>query len=381
MAAASVLSEHPLYPPRPQPAVITPQWIADMLQDGARWSEHKLRSLELGRLLDPEAVISDQEHDELQAALRLLKPADQHRMVQTAGELRLHHLWEKHRDTYEPHPAMTAELMKLKSDVKIPGQVLTRLPHINPMFLLPGAPELIHPDGPRGRIIAVTVTGVVSPRYPYRGTMRPASDSSQGLAVDTNDPEANAFRVMVNSTVLGDDDRVEDLDCIQFTMPTTGEFTLDGLVEQLVNDAFAWAPDVRLQDTTTDTRREYMTTCARAAVAHLLYACSRTVEMDTKPRSIRPPAARGKPKRPKSPRVRRLGWVTGAAIADAVRQVRTGAPGPGTGKSRRPHVRGAHLHLYRVGPGRQEIDIKWLDPIPVNAGKDDGRTITNHPMR
>jgi hypothetical protein len=44
-------------------------------------------------------------------------------------------------------------------------------------------------------------------------------------------------------------------------------------------------------------------------------------------------------------------------------------------------MRSAHLHIYRVGEGRREIDVKWLDPIPVNAAKDDGVTITSHPMR
>lgn len=377
--APSVLLDHPLYPPPPAPDPYTAEWIADTIQDSAAYSERKLRKLGLDGLLSgPGKVPTAQIED----ALRKLGYADQQRMVQAAGELRLHRLWEAQRDTYEPHPAMTAKLMELKSDVKIPGAVLTRLPHINPMFLLPGAPELVHADGLPGRIIAVTVTGVVSPRYPYVGQMRAAMETGQGIPVDTHDPEANAYRVVVHSTVLTADNRVQDLDAVQFSVPLSGEFTIDELVEVIVDKTFAWAPDVRLRRTDDDTRRTYMTTCARAAVAHLLYACSRSAEVDAKPRAIRPPAAKGKPRRPKSPRVRRLGWVTGSVIADHIRRPPAAAQlGPGTGKKVRPHVRGAHLHLYRVGPGRQEIDIHWLAPIPVNAAKDDGRTITNHPMR
>lgn len=382
----SVLADHPLFPPAPAPDPYTAEWIADLVQTLAAFGRRKLRKLGLEDLLREQILIADGERDafmeRVDTALRKLNRADQQRMIQTAGELRLHALWEQHRDTYEPHPAMTRELMKLKSDVKIPGEVLKRLRHINPMILLPGAPELIHADGLRGQIIAVTVTGVVSPRYPYVGKMRPASEEGNGVPVDTHDPEANAYRVLVHSTVLTHDNKIQDMDVVQFTVPTSGEFTLDGLVEQIVNDSFAWAPDVRLHDTTTDTRRAYMTTCARAAVAHLLYACSRTVELDTRPRAVRPPAKKGVLKGVKSPRVLRMGWQIGAVIADTLRRAATGAPpGPGTGKKRRPHVRGAHLHLYRVGVGRQEIDLKWLDPIPVNAAKDDGRTITNHPMR
>jgi hypothetical protein len=31
-----------------------------------------------------------------------------------------------------------------------------------------------------------------------------------------------------------------------------------------------------------------------------------------------------------------------------------------------PHVRRAHFHTYRVGPGRAGSVVKWLPPIPIN---------------
>lgn len=34
--------------------------------------------------------------------------------------------------------------------------------------------------------------------------------------------------------------------------------------------------------------------------------------------------------------------------------------------SKRPHMRKAHWHHYRVGTNRQELIIRWLPPIPVN---------------
>jgi hypothetical protein len=124
---------------------------------------------------------------------------------------------------------------------------------------------------------------------------------------------------------------------------------------------------------------------ARAAVAHLLYACSRTAEIEDKPRASRPPAARkpGDAKPPKAAKMRRAGWRMGAAIEDTLRRQDTEdrAAATGTGRTVAPHIRSAHLHLYRVGPGRQEIEMKWLDPIAVNAGRDDGATVTRHPVR
>jgi hypothetical protein len=80
--------------------------------------------------------------------------------------------------------------------------------------------------------------------------------------------------------------------------------------------------------------------------------------------------------------MRRMGWRVGAAIEDTTRRlVQEEADHAATGRKMTPHIRSAHLHLYRVGPGRQEIEMKWLDPIPVNAGADDGKTVTRHKVR
>jgi len=47
----------------------------------------------------------------------------------------------------------------------------------------------------------------------------------------------------------------------------------------------------------------------------------------------------------------------------------------GTGMSIAPHIRKAHWHLYWIGKGRTNYDIKWLPPTPVNI-KDDDDIIT-----
>lgn len=41
----------------------------------------------------------------------------------------------------------------------------------------------------------------------------------------------------------------------------------------------------------------------------------------------------------------------------------------GTGKSPRPHIRKAHWHIYRIGPGRKEAKVLWLAPIEVNCSR------------
>lgn len=360
-------------------------WIADTIQGYMTIWRGVLRKNGLEDLAVERSELSDAKWNAIQGRLAAFAPEGKQQLKDMGADLRPYLLWEKHRQTYEPHPAMTAELMKLKADVTIPAEVFHRLRHPNPWFLFTGdAPELIHADGRQGRLMGAFVTGALSPRYP-QGRRTTPDDMPTGGAIllDTHDEDANALHALVLSEVWTEDGQaIEQYDMCHLTIPMVGSFTLDELVDQVIESNFAWTGDLK-SEAPAERQRTYLETCARAAVSHLLYASSRTVELDDKPRALRPPVKRkpGETRMPKSPRVLRMGWQIGAAIADSIRRLATGAPGPGTGKSRRPHMRGAHLHLYRVGVGRQEIDLKWLDPIPVNAGKDDGRTITNHPMR
>ncbi len=51
--------------------------------------------------------------------------------------------------------------------------------------------------------------------------------------------------------------------------------------------------------------------------------------------------------------------------------------------SPRPHIRVAHWHTYRVGPGRRDTRIKWLHPILVSANDEEvgGIVSTVRPVR
>lgn len=46
--------------------------------------------------------------------------------------------------------------------------------------------------------------------------------------------------------------------------------------------------------------------------------------------------------------------------------------GSGAGRSPRPHIRSAHPHLYWTGEGRKEPKIRFLPPIPILGGRDEG---------
>ena len=64
-------------------------------------------------------------------------------------------------------------------------------------------------------------------------------------------------------------------------------------------------------------------------------------------------------------------WDIGVRYATEVRRRLTESSDTNrphsTGKSPRPHIRKAHWHIYRIGPGRKETKVLWLAPIEVNC--------------
>ena len=66
-------------------------------------------------------------------------------------------------------------------------------------------------------------------------------------------------------------------------------------------------------------------------------------------------------------------WDVGIRYANEVRHRNAAAEVSenhhGTGRSPRPHIRKAHWHIYRIGPGRKETKVLWLAPIEVNCNR------------
>lgn len=377
-----------MQPPEfPQPVLTEPSAlkIMDTIQGFMEAWTDVLRRVNLEVLATEFVDLSFEEKLDLDHKMLAIKPEYRLQLQTMAQDVRPYRVWERCRETYEPHPSMSQELVKMKSDTLVPGEVFQRLRHPNPLFLLPGAPPVTLPEGSPGRIVAILITGAVARRHQAERDNAWVDEDAPGNAsvlLDTHDPNANAYHATVLSEVHNEaGTQVVDLDWCHLTIPIRNKFTLDNLARGIAADGFNWTIP---REAGEDGRYQYLLTVARATVSHLLYACSRTVEIDDKPRASRPPVKRkkGAPKAPSSARIRRMGWRIGAAIADSIRRAPTvGAPGPGTGKKIKAHMRGAHLHLFRVGPGRQEIDVQWLDPIPVNMKLDDGKTITSHPMR
>lgn len=375
---------------------LNPYYINDTVRQYMEAAEYKLRKNKMFGLVT--GLDSD---DAAGAADRLMKirdPRVQSLLADTVRDSIPFQYWKEIREIYDVHPSMTGALMNMGSSATIPGSVFRRLRHPNPFFTVSGGPKLWHVDGNPGRIIGFYVTGAIANEYPRvdggelsfkelngPGTAFKKDGRRAALVRGTHEPFNNALHVMVISEVLSADRlQVLDFDICHLTIPMTSDFTLAELVSEVSGSGFRWAQGMQGPVVHLGAIENYLQTIARVTVSHLLYACSRTSEIG-EGKNDRPPARPGKGKsgaRPRKPgKVHPVGYRIGAKIEENMRWVReqreAGIP---TGRKLPPHMRAAHTHLYRVGPGRREIDIKFLDPIPVNMKDDDGATATVHPI-
>lgn len=372
---------------------LTPQYIAGLLRQYMRAGEYKLWKY---KLLPLAQIKPDLEA--ARTASQILQSVKDPQIARLLGDTvrdvspYLH--WRQYREIYAVHPDMSRSLIGMGSKSVIPGSILRRLRHPNPLFVTPGGARFTHPDGLPGRILGFFVTGAMSNSYPKsegsKGAVLTESGASAGrraaVLLDTHDQHANALHVVVASEVINEAGTwVLDMDMCHLTIPMTAEFTLDGLVEEIADGGFLWAQSMGgpIQN---EKVRGYLETAARTVITHLLYACSRTSEI-AEGKSDRPPVRRRKGtavnREDRPAKVREVGYRTGARIENNVRWVAekgAGASG-GSGRTMPFHIRAAHPHLYRVGPGRKEVEIKFLDPIMVNLKDEDTDVATMHEMR
>lgn len=304
--------------------------------------------------------------------------------------------WRRGMEVYDVHPAMTASLMRMGSKSKIPGSIFRRLRHLNPYFSIRGTVPVVHGEGDPGRIFGFYAVGAISGKYPLVPGINPPDHvvtthaGYPATLLDTYDKAANALQVTITSEVLERSQRnVIDLDMCRLVLPMTKDFTLEELVEEVASSGFSWwQPGTgTARPSREKIERPYLTTMAKTAISHLLYACSRTVEITDPPvrgSDIKRKKGKAKPAKQRS-RIHPVGYRMGAAIEDSVRraqqQQRADEPTEATGRKMPPHIRAPHSHLYWVGPGRQEAEIKFLDQIPVNIGGEEPEAITLHPMK
>ena len=294
--------------------------------------------------------------------------------------------WFTYRQVLAPDPYLTAALLESTSS-HISGDALRSLPLPNPLFVLPEGVNTALADGSPGRITAFHISGARSFRYGYRpdnSALDPSASPSGSLIVDTTDPKANALHVCVLSEVFNDDHtQVINHDVSHLTLPLVEDFTITSLAERIIRDGYRFTDGS--SNTSGPQLEDWLRTAIHTVVPHLLYAVSDKLEVDREHYDL-PPAARRIPgeKKPVKPcRMHYAGARLGAAIRAWKYTYNSGARETlqGSGRTVAPHIRGAHFHTYRVGPGRKEPRVKFLLPTTVNMHLDDGTTTTIRPVR
>lgn len=298
--------------------------------------------------------------------------------------------WLWCREVYDVHPRITESLVRMQSDTPVPPGVLRNIRHVNPMFVMPEGVPVTFPDGTGGKIRGFFLTGALSVDYDI-----PTVDGTPGMRMVDPDTQrqyntgnvttfahttsnfANVFHVVVFSE---DDDR-RTWDMCKIMVPLYQEITVDDMIERMISMAEAFP---KKPGETDASRRAYVKDIGTAVLSHLLYAASRTVEISSAKahRAVPDPGRRSWEPKPKSSKVMRVGYRTGSVIEDSLRPAREHRTSSGTnGRTMPPHTRRPHMHMYRVGPGRKEVEFKLLGLIRVNMDDGGARETTVHPVR
>lgn len=252
------------------------------------------------------------------------------------------------------------------ADTPIPGDLLARLPHPNPMVVLPEPIDIPAPDGSVDRFEAFIVVGAAH---------------LDGIDFDVYDPRTTMLKLWF----IG-----HGVDANSGRPLTTTQHLPNGQVRSGPSMAMM-AVSTPLEDLTMSQRREWIAeaikgplsgvdptfpsddAAADASARMIAYGLGLLVylvtdEADTEEVRVRGEVSRRKAKMPTaSPatRVIEVGYRIGAALRS--HRLSRGTNRDGAGNTVAPHIRRAHLHTFRRGPGHSERFVKWLPPIAVNA--------------
>lgn len=257
-------------------------------------------------------------------------------------------MWERRgRVSYDINEQFAAELYRSTSD-RLPGSVFDRLPHINPLVILPD-PWPIHGALVRGfYIYGLHEGGRDNPSWPCF----------------TNDPERDALGLLFVVDEL-DVDTGEVAQQIHVTMhvPTHREtFTLkDAITFSMAKERHAAVGKV-----VHGVFEELM----RPALSILLYLCCDNrdmVEPVPFPRQHHSKHRGKRQIRDRDPFFVEVGWRMGVQLHAARRAAGRLLPGQGipSGVEHAPHQKSGHFRQVKFGPGRSLSTTKWIDPYWV----------------
>lgn len=271
-------------------------------------------------------------------------------------------LWRRTKIVYDFDPDLWRALGHTDSNAELPTDIFDKLPHPNPYLALPEPITVSYPNGRTHRIDGAFVIG------------------------------SREFTAYPGSTYVCSTTRPGTRPCLLFGGPSTrasGEVepafmlahlprehrTLQDIINFLVQCDCKDHDDDLGGQTLTDEMMRLFHAAIPPLVTALTYLCATNAELRPLPPS---PAKGGKARRGFVPtQAVQVGFRIGAKLrAYAEHESRS----TGTGGTVAPHVRRAHFHTYRVGPGRVDKKLEWLAPIPVNMPDGDAVLTTAIPV-
>ncbi|MFI0265574.1 hypothetical protein [Streptomyces luteogriseus] len=274
-------------------------------------------------------------------------------MVDMASHIGAYRLWAKNgRVTYDLNENLAAELYRSTYD-KLPGNIFSHLPHINPLVVLPD-PWPVTLNGREGLVRGFFVHGF---------------NDSPDRQCFTNDEDIDGLGlVMVIDLVNLDTGEVQGQTFMRLRIPTSlEEFTFEEAVRFSGDrvEAMYMSKDPKVRDQVWDMVEQLL----RPALGVLIYLCCDNRDAVEAP-VIKPTVVRRgkKPPRDRDPFWVEVGWRMGPRLHAARRLAGRTPAGPAapSGVQRAAHQRAGHFHKYRVGPGlpsqRTQTITRWVAP-------------------
>lgn len=257
------------------------------------------------------------------------------------------------------------------SDTIIPGDVLRRIPHVNPLVVLPEPLYAPSDTAHAEKYVAFLISGV----------RRKPGDSSR-IRTDTCAPDATHLVIRFLGYVINADGSPVVVDqpdlwgtvrnatvlvAMRILTPLTDASM--STREQFVFDDVSEETYTRLGWSDRSAANAATVRMTQLALSTLTYICSDNADVNTEKRSsvkLSRAAVKAGFQDGTPATVVNVGFRVGAALRQHQVSATRAATSATTGRRMAPHFRRAHAHRYRVGPGRRKTIIKWLPPIAVN---------------
>jgi hypothetical protein len=311
-----------------------------------------------------------------------------HDLVQTVNVVAARLLWQKARITYSVDPDLWQELGRTAPDDKLPSDLFAFLPHPDPCLVFPD--PIVLPVGggkEQQRVVCVFVHGRATP-HAMGGEFHRVNVSGSGsniehigeLHVSTSAAECTGISLSfagLVETPAGHPVNVSGVPGLRDVIWTHTSLNFsDG---DTFGDLVAGAISRFGRSLAPGTKRDHLPSLISQAVGALVYLCCQNADLRPIPaRPARSAKGGGKATKAKPPKVIQIGYRVGPQLR-AYRRHHTDGGGQ-TGRTVAPHVRRAHAHTYRHGPGRQQKRVLWLHPILVGVGGGGMRETTVIPV-